>query len=133
MRLLEKQVLFSGRATTGFSSPIFVKNFRHVVIGVATDGLDTGESIIVKIAHSYEEAQPTFSSAASITNKWAYTESFRLDDGSPITGSTGVVVTGDDEVVYVEINQNVSNWICVEVSTIDAGTVDVEAYLSDNT
>lgn len=133
MSLLEKQILFSGRSTTGWSTPIYVKDFRHAVIGFSTDGLSTAQTIRIKIAHSFEETAPTFSSAASITNKWAYVQSLSLVDGVIIDGSTGAAITGDDGVKYMELNQNMASWISVQVSTIDAGTVDVEAWLSTNT
>jgi hypothetical protein len=133
MSLLEKQILFSGRATTGWSTPIYVRDFRHIIIGLSTDGLDAAETIRIKIAHSFEETVPTFSTAASITNKWAYVQSLDLADGAIVDGATGVAITGSNGVKYLEINQNAASWISVQVSTIDAGTVDVEAWLSTNT
>lgn len=133
MSLLEKQILFSGRATTGWSSAIYVRDFRHIIIGFSTAGLSTAQTIRIKIAHSFEDTAPTFSSAASSSNKWAYVQSFKLVDGAIIDGATGVAITGGNDTVYLEINQNAANWISVQVHTIDAGTVDVEALLSTNT
>lgn len=133
MSLLEKQILFSARATTGWSSAIYVRDFRHIIIGFSTAGLSTSETIRIKIAHSFEETAPTFSSAASSSNKWAYVQSLKLVDGAIVDGSTGAAISGGNDAMYLEINQNAASWIAVQVSTIDAGTVDVEAWLSTNT
>lgn len=131
--MLEKQILFNGQTTTGFSTPIYVRDFRHIVLVVATKNVSSAQTVRVRIAHAYEEEVPDFSTTNDSGNQWSYAQSLNLKNGYPIDGNVGIEITGDDDVVAVELNQNMSAWLSVEIETIDAGSVTVTAYLSDNT
>ena len=131
--MLEKQILFNERTTTGFSTPIYVRDFRHIVLVVATKSLSSAQTIRTRIVHAYQEEAPDFSSSNDSDNQWSYAQSLNLKNGYPIDGNAGIEITGADDVVAVELNQNMSAWLSVEVDTIDAGSVTVTAYLSDNT
>lgn len=131
--MLEPQIILNAADATGWGTPVRVGGYKHVVLIVATDGLGVGETITVKVAHSYENSAPDFSAAKSISNTWSYVQTYDLNGGAGILGSTGKSISGADDVVHLEINQNAAEWINVEVSTIAAGTVTVKAVAPERT
>jgi hypothetical protein len=55
-----------------------------------------------------------------------------LNDGLPVTGSTGVVATGTDIVRTFEININSLQWIAFNITAISAGNVTISIQITDN-
>lgn len=47
----------------------------------------------IKFVCSMQEAAVDFTSASSATNLWSYAQEVNLNDGSTVTGSTGVVIS----------------------------------------
>lgn len=126
--------MLSGKTTTGHSDPIKVTDFRNAVIVVSSSG-NANFTLKVKGAiatHLSDVNAPTFSSAASPTNQWAYVQSVNLDDGTPVTGSTGISTAGTDICKAYEINVNALDFIDLELSAISAGAVTVDAILTSN-
>ena len=55
-----------------------------------------------------------------------------LEDGAPVDGDTGFVVTGTDDFRQFEININSLDYINFSVTARSAGSVTVEVVVTDN-
>lgn len=124
--------MHNAAVASGWSEPKLVRDSRHIVVILATAGLTVSHRATFRVAHSFEEVAPDFTSAPSATNRWAYVQSYKLENGAPIDGSTGVEILGVDDVVNLEINQNLANWIAIELDDIDQGTASSMIVISSN-
>jgi len=118
------KVLMSAQATTGIGSiqPFRVKDYDKLTVCIATSGTAT---LTVRCKGALGETAPTFTSAASATNPWGALQMIDLDDGSPVNGSTGVVVSGTDIVKLYEVNTNTIDWLAFDVVSRSAGSVTI--------
>lgn len=55
-----------------------------------------------------------------------------LDDGTPVTGSTGIVSAGTDINKLYEININALDYLTLDVTAISAGAVSATVLLTSN-
>jgi hypothetical protein len=106
------------------------KGFRNVDFQFYTPALS---AFVVKFVCSMQEAKPDFTSASSATNMWTYAQNINLNDGSSVTGSTGITFSGETSVAG-EINENNSGimWIGAIMSGRSAGTLTGVYTLSNN-
>jgi hypothetical protein len=126
------QTILSGASATGWSTSIRMDDYRHAVISLATSGLGVGKSVVLKVAHSYKKDAPDFTAAKSVTNPWAYVQTFDLEGGPGINGNDGLTISGADDVKHLELNQNSASWVAVQIASIDVGvSVTAECILSE--
>lgn len=118
------------KATTGIGKVIDVRDFRNVMINVATA---SNANFTLKCQGAIGDTSPAFASAASPTNQWDYVELATLADSSaPVRGATGIVATGTDICKLYEANVNGPDWITLNITAISAGTVTVDLVEVDN-
>lgn len=122
----EYKVLYNTTAADGVGDAMYVKGRRHLILELGASGI-SGESCVVKIQASSQEDRPTFSSAASPTNSWAYIQVIDLEDGSAIDGTTGITVNADGLNRY-EIQSNGATWVDIIISAT-SGTFTLFARL----
>ena len=126
MSLSGRQVLhytvLDAKATTGVGNTIDVRDFRNAVIKIGTSG---SANLTVKIqgaiaSPSNDFLAPDFASAQSVTNHWDYVQAIDLNDGTPLNGDTGFVVTGVDDFKNYEVNINGFDYINLSVTSRSA-------------
>lgn len=73
-----------------------------------------------------------FESAASATNRWTYVQNIDNDDGDLVDGNVGITqdAAGTDENKNFAINLDRATWVCLDITTWTAGTLDARATLS---
>lgn len=72
-------------------------------------------------------ALPNMGATRSPSNPWSFLGLVKLDDGSNVTGSTGVVVAGTDIVEQYEANLNLTAYVTVIPITWSTGAISVKA------
>ena len=121
--------VMSAKAVTGVGNFIDVRDFRNVVVSVATAG---NASFTLKCQGSIGDNSPAFASAASATNAWDFIEMATLGDSSaPVRGATGVVSVADLCKLY-EINVNGLDFVSFNITAIAAGNITVNLVAVDN-
>lgn len=126
MRKSLNYTVLDAKAATGVGSNIYVGDFRHLVISVATA---SSANLTVKFQGAIGETCPDFSAAQSATNMWDYIEVKDLQDGSAIDGDTGLAPAGTDDFRVFEVNVNGLNWFNARVTARAAGNVTVKAQI----
>lgn len=123
--------LMTSKASNGVGSSILVNDYKNIMIDIATA---SSANLIVKIQGSYNPptTAPTFSSAASATNKWFYVATYDLNNPLGVVGSTGYTFSGTDAVKGLAVNVDGLVWLNVEVSSYVAGNVSVNAIVYTN-
>lgn len=128
MRDYKEYTILDAKAADGIGKNIDVKDFRHAVITIATDGGGTA-ALVCKIQGAIGSTAPDFAAAQTVTNMWDYIQIKDLEDQGSIDGDTGfVVATADDYRIY-EVNINGLNWLNARVSGRSAGSVTVKVQL----
>lgn len=133
-RLIHRYNVMDAKATTGVGTTIDVRDFRNCVvrIGTASSANLTVKAQGAVATLSAENTPPTFSSAQSVSNHWDYVQMIDLQDGSPVNGDTGFVVTGTDDFRLFEININSLDYINFNITARSAGSVTIDVILTDN-
>ncbi len=134
---IKDRILFNAKAATGYSTVVLdVSSFRNVVMSFAS--ASSGD-LTVKILGALAVADsngnyvaPDFTASASATNAWDYIQCINLNTGAAINGSTGIVYTGSDAVYLVEVNTNLIDFLTVQVTARNAGSVTVKAASTTN-
>lgn len=130
MRNRKVYTIMSAKATTGVGSFIDVKDFRNVVVSIATTG---SANFTVKCQGGIGDDCPAFASSASPTNAWDYLELATLADSSaPVRGATGVVASGTDICKLYEVNINGVDWLTFNITAISAGSITIKVTCVDN-
>ena len=125
-RAFNYNTLFSASGVDGYSLPLNVADFRHILADIASASMGLGGTLTVRFQGSIGKEAPTFSSAASSTNRWSYVELIDTNTGETIQGDTGVTISGSDDLKKVELNVNGLDWICAQISGYNApGNVTV--------
>lgn len=111
-----------------------MRDFRNAVvkIGTASNANLTVKAQGAVANPTTEYTAPDFASAQSVANHWDYIQMIDLEDGAPIDGDTGFVVTGTDDFRNFELNVNSLDYINFNVTARSAGSVTVVIVLSDN-
>lgn len=133
-RSVQHYKAFDAKAATGVSSVIDVRDFRNCVvkIGTASSGNLTLKAQGAVASAATPNTPPDFAAAQSVTNHWDYVQMVDLEDGSPVDGDVGFVVTGTDDFRQFEVNINSLDYISFSVTARSAGSVTVEVVVSDN-
>ncbi len=129
MRDYKQYTILDNKATTGIGNTIDVKDYRHIILLVAT--ADSGD-LTIKVSGSAAETAPTFSSAQSVSNHWTRIALYDYEDSQIIEGDTGVAADGTDICKTLMVNVDGLNYINVEVTARVAGSVNVKAQLYNN-
>lgn len=130
MRNRKVYTIMSAKAATGIGNIIDVKDFRNVVVSIASA---SSGSLTVKCQGAIGDEAPTFTSAASPTNAWDYLELATLSDSSaPVRGATGVVLSGTDACKLYEVNINGIDWLTFNITAYSAGTLTITVTCVDN-
>ncbi len=138
MSISGRQVLhytvLDAKAATGVGVTIPVRDFRNCVIAIGTASsanLTVKCKGAVALANS-DYTAPDFSAAQTVANNWSYVQMVDLNDGTPVTGSTGFVAAGTDAFKLYEVNVNGLDFITLDVTARSAGSVTATAQLSTN-
>jgi hypothetical protein len=124
----------SAKGATGIGNVINVRDFRNCVvkIGTASSANMTIKAQGAISSINSEFTAPDFASAQSVSNNWDYIQMIDLNDGSQITGDTGIVLTGTDDFRLFEININGLDYITFNITARSAGTATIDVQLSTN-
>ena len=117
------------KAATGIGNIIDVRDFRNVVVSVATS--DNANCTILCKGSIGDDAA-AFGSAASVANMWGTLELATLADSSAPVRGTGIALTGTDILKLYEININGIDFITFDVSVYVAGKVTIKLVVVDN-
>ena len=123
MRDYKGYTILDEKAATGIGNNINVKDWRHIIVPIATSN---SANLTVKAVGSLSETCPTFSSAQSVTNMYDFIEMVDYQSGSLITGDTGIVFSGTDDYRLVELNTNGLEWINFRVTAYAAGKLTIK-------
>jgi hypothetical protein len=119
----------SAQATTGIGNSIYVGDFRNAVVTISSA---SSANFTIKCVGGISQEIPDFTATASTANPWTFVQMVDLNDGLPVTGSTGVVATGTDIVRTFEVNVNALQWINFNITARSAGNVTVIIQVTDN-
>jgi len=75
---------------------------------------------------------PNFGATVTDVNTYQFAQIINLDDGSTISGSTGVVVAGSDISRRYEVNTNRQKYFTVIPTSWAQGSITVKAFLTNN-
>ena len=117
------------KATAGVGNPILVKDYRHVIIAIATED---SANMTIKAVGSIEEAIPDFTAAQSVGNMYDFIEMVDYQSGSKISGDTGIVFSGTDDFRILELNTNGLEWMSLRMTARSAGKATVKVLAVSN-
>lgn len=123
MRDYKLYTVLDAKGATGIGVNINVKDFRHVIVAIATA---SSANLTVKAVGSIEATCPDFSAVQSVSNMYDFLEMVDYQSGSHIAGDTGVAFTGTDDFRLLEVNTNGMEWMNMRVTARVAGNVTVK-------
>lgn len=130
MRNRKVYTIMDAKAVDGVGNYIDVRDFRNVVITIASE--DSSE-LVVKCVGAIGDTSPDFTAAQSPTNQWDYIEMADLTDSSaPVRGATGITLTGTDVCNIYEINVNGLDWLNFIISSYAVGKLTITLTEVDN-
>jgi hypothetical protein len=121
--------ILNGVTAIGVGTAVKCFEQGNVVFDLMTTG---SANATIKIQGSISPHAPNFAEAASPTNSWFYVQAAYLDSGVTITGSTGIVLTGTDVAVGVNVNMELLSYVNLNVTAHSAGTIHARARLANN-
>lgn len=126
--------ILDAKAATGVGNTIAVRDFRNCVvrIGTASSANLTVKAQGAVALPSTNYTAPNFAAAQTVANLWDYIQMIDLQNGNPINGDDGFVVTGTDDFRQFEININGLDFINFSVTARSAGSVTVDVQLTSN-
>lgn len=122
----------TAKAATGVGSSILVNDYINLQIDLSTA---SNANLTIKVQGSYmpPDSPPTFSSAASATNRWFYVATYDLNDPSAvITGTTGYSFAGADGVKGILVNVDGLTWLNMEITARAAGSATATLLAYNN-
>jgi len=121
-------------AATTTASNIVVSNVvDYKIVGVTV--ASTATTGTLKVACSRQGSlgvQPTFTSAASATNRWDYVQIVDQENGASTDGDTGIAMTNETSVRQFEIDADLFKWCTVMMSPWTSGTTTVTMLPATN-
>jgi len=114
----EPKTILEAVAATGAGDAILVADYRHKNITIATDGMGSGDTIVIKVQGSSSKEVPNFDGAKTYDNDWDYIQVVDLEDGSTIDGDTGISFADSDDLRKFAVNIDGLRWLTVNVTTI---------------
>ena len=91
-------------------------DYAHKQGSISTNGMNTNDTVTVKIQMSNQETPPDWHKAKSPSNDWQYVQSIVLADGSPVDGATGIQFADSDDVAQFAINVDGGRWFNYEIT-----------------
>ena len=129
-RCAQTFTLMDAVAANGWSTPVDVRNYKHLILVISTASSGAGT---LKVAGSILPSDDvTFSTAAAVDNEWDYIAAYNLEDAAAVEGDTGVVYAGTDAVEQLIINTYGMTSIAVNLSGYSAGAFDVKLFVVNN-
>ena len=131
----ETNIIMNAKATTGIGTNFECKDWKNIIIAVHTTG---GANFTMKPMVSIQtddygsDVAPDFSSASTIANSWGFVQVIPLDNGTAITGSTGITSAGTDVNAYYKVNVDNAKWFNLNITAIAAGAINVKVFGADN-
>lgn len=120
-----EHTFFDAKGATGAGTALNVKDFKHIVVTVATDG-GSDAAMTMKCQGAISDTAPTWASAASVTNMWDYIHMYDLQNATGVDGDTGfVVATADDYRIFM-VNVDALTWVNFRVTARTQGEVTVK-------
>lgn len=124
----------TAKAATWVGNTINVTDYRNAVVKIGTA---SSANLTVKCQGAIaspltSEVAPNFASAQSVANHWDYVQMIDQQDGNPVSGDTGFVVTGTDDFRLFAINIDNLDFLNFNVTARSAGSVTIEVQLTDN-
>jgi hypothetical protein len=117
-------------AANGWSSPINVSRYRHIILAFSTSNNANGT---LKVAGSVlSGSEVDFTSAAAVDNEWDYVYSFNSQSLTGVAGDTGYAWAGTDAVEHVVLNTDHINTIAVQLSGYAAGNFTVKCIAAND-
>jgi hypothetical protein len=107
------------------SRKILVADFRDCNLSLHTAN---SANFTVKLQGSTQD-DVDFESAASATNRWDYIQLVDLESGATVDGDTGVAPAGVDDDREFAINVDGLVWVCMDITSWTAGTLDARVSL----
>lgn len=129
MRDYKSYIILNAVEADGQGLSIDVKDFRHLIVAIASDNSFEG---VIKCVGSISEDAPDFESAQGVSNIWDTVSMVDLEDGTHIPGDTGITFAGTDDVRLFEVDTNGLNWLNFVVSSYAAGDITVETRIYHN-
>ena len=129
MRDYKPYTILDEKAATGIGNNVLVKDFRHLVVAIATED---SANLTLKAVGSLEETVPDFASAQADDNMYDFIEMVDLQSGSKIAGDTGISFAGTDDFRMFEVNTNGLQWLNFRVTAFVAGKVTVKLLAFHN-
>jgi hypothetical protein len=115
--------------TADFVEPILVKDWRHLIISIASDGGGTADATI-KCVGSIKDTVPDFSAPRTVDNHFEFIQMIdKQASGSGLNGDTGVVFSGADDYRQFEVNTNGLNWLSFLPISGTAGQYTIKALV----
>lgn len=117
--------VLNARASTGvdYANGFHVEDFRNLVIELSSSG---NANLTVKFQGSVSDEAPDFGAAQSADNHWEFINIVDLQDGSPINGDDGIVLSGADDFRLFEVNVNGLKFFNARVTSRIAGSVTIK-------
>ena len=116
---IQGQIVAADSTASGQVTAMNVDGVDSIIVQIALSGAYDGT---IKCQGSASAVEPTWSSAASVTNIYAPKRMIDLDDNSSVTGSTGLVAPGALVKEFV-VNVDQLRWLNFDWSGRAAGTI----------
>ena len=116
--------ILDAKAATGIDYPMQVSDYNKFML--AFDSASSA-NMTVKFQGSLSEDMPDFAASQTKDNQWDYIDVIDLEDGTPIDGDTGIVLSGTDNNLQLQANVDALEWICAIVTARSAGSITLKA------
>jgi|TARA_Y100000296_G_C5174000_1_gene258948 hypothetical protein len=120
--------ILSAAAGAGSGTAMSVAPYQHIVVAFASDN---AADLTVSCQGSIADAEPDWAGTPSVTVDWDLIGLQHLDDGTILSGDTGLVIA-TDSVFYYMVNTDALNWLNFDVTTYVAGDVTVQVRAFNN-
>lgn len=111
---------FSAKGATGVGDAFLAENYLDLQLDLMTDG-GGDAALTAKVQGSNQATEPTWTSAASVSNEWSYLSLIDLSGPTTVAGDTGFVVATADSIKKYEINVNRIRWVNVIITARTEG------------
>ena len=122
----DEHTFLSAAASAQTGKQLNVKNFRHVVVSVATDG-GGDAALTAKCQGAIAKTAPDFSAAQAVGNMWDYIGMYDYQSGALVAGDTGFAVATADDYRLFMVNVDGLEWLNFTVTARSEGEVTIKA------
>tara|TARA_R100000656_G_scaffold61464_1_gene47453 strand:+ start:110 stop:511 length:402 start_codon:yes stop_codon:yes gene_type:complete len=122
------QTILSAAGATGSGTAVNVAPYQHILVSIASDN---SADLTVKCQGSLADEAPAWGSTPAVGVDWDLLGMQHLDNGSILSGDTGLVIA-TDSVFYYMVNTDAMNFINFDVTAWVAGDVTVKVRAFNN-